>query len=295
MWGGLGRTMIASSRLKALAVGFGHLLARNSRSRVVVLCYHSVHPEKSFASATPTLFRLHLEWLAENCDIVPFDAALPTIASLPRRRPTVVVTLDDGYADNFDYAFPLIQCVSVPVTFFICAGLVRRDPLVVARFRRLRRSDDKGIRPLSWSQLREIVSAGHSIGAHTYSHPNLASLDLRAVEAELTASKGVLEDGLGQEISLMAYPFGKPRVHFTRETEDVVAQCGYKAAATAVFRAVRFTDSPYAIPRISVVRDGIEALAEKVYGAWDLFGLWHERSPLWLRRLVSPEDFASIT
>lgn len=43
------------------------------------------------------------------------------------------------------------------------------------------------------------------------------------------------------------------------------------------------------------MRDGIETLAQKVFGAWDLLGLWHERAPLWLRRFVSPEDFAGIT
>lgn len=66
----------------------------------------------------------------------------------------------------------------------------------------------------------------------------------------MTASKMALEDGSGQEVSLMAYPFEMPRVHFTRETADIAAQCGYKAAAAVASRAVRFTDSPYAIPRI---------------------------------------------
>ena len=276
--------------MKRLAVLFGRVLARNSGPRVVALCYHSIHPEKSFASASPALFRLHLEWLAKNCDIVPFDATLPSLASFHRKRPTVAITFDDGYADNFDYAFPLIQHFSVPATFFVCAGLVMRDPLVVARFRKLQRCDSKDVHPLSWSQLKQIASAGHKIGAHTYSHPNLATLDPRAVEVELAVSKAALEDRLGQEVSLMAYPFGKPRVHFTRETADVVARCGYRAAATVASRAIRLTDSPYAIPRIPVVRDRIETLAQKVFGAWDLLGLWHERSPLWLRKLVAPED-----
>ena len=90
----------------------------------------------------------------------------------------------------------------------------------------------------------------------------------------------------------MAYPFGKPGRHFNGETAALVEELGYEYACAVLFRAVRPSDSRFAIPRFVVTRDTVERLREKVLGAWDLIGIWQERGPLWAARIVSPEDFS---
>ncbi len=262
--------------------------AADRAPRAVVLCYHSIHATKSFASATPTTFGHHLDWLAANCDVVPLEQIPRTVTTPGRARPAVAITFDDGYVDNYECAFPLLHERSLPATFFVTAGLLDKDPAVLARTQMLRRSTCDDVRPLEWVQVRAMQAAGMEIGAHTYSHPNLAVLSGPRARDELWRSKQIIEERLGEQVRSMAYPFGKPGRHFTSQ---MVEEVGYEYACAVLFRAVRASDSPLAIPRLIVTRDTVNRLREKVLGAWDLLGMWQERCPLWVARIVSPEDF----
>lgn len=259
--------------------------------RVVVLCYHSVHPDKEFSSVTPELFKIHLQWLKEHCQPVPLSQALAVVQNGQEGKPFVSITFDDGYADNYEYAFPLLQEYDIPATFFVTVGLLEGDPAVVERFQTLRGACFEDIRPLTWEQVREMQRAGMEIGSHTWSHPNLARLGRAEARKELQRSKEVLEQRLGEAVSLLAYPFGKPQRHFTTETVELAAELVYEVAAAVLFRRVRPEDSPLALPRFFVTRDSVETLATKVMGAWDWLGYWQERAPLWMARWVSPGDF----
>src|SRR3989442_1139157 len=83
-------------------------LKRDQTPRVVVLSYHSVHPAAGFRSATPALFRRHLHWIQEHCDVVPFGRVHEVALRPHGIKPTVAITFDDGYADNYTYAFPAL-------------------------------------------------------------------------------------------------------------------------------------------------------------------------------------------
>ncbi len=256
--------------------------------RTSVLCYHSVHPTKPFASVTPELFEAHLAWLSRNCDLVRFNDVVQR-PSPWARRPRVAITFDDGYADNFDHAFPLLVKYSIPYTCFLTAGLLEKDRAVIDGFQALRGCDSEAIRPLTWDQVRTMVEHGGEFGSHTYSHPNLALLTKEAARRELRSSKDVIESHLGREVSLFAYPFGKPRQHFTRETIDIVGETGYRLAAAVLYRAVRPGESRYCVPRFCITRDDMESLRQKISGAWDVIGFWQTHVPVPVARIISPE------
>lgn len=264
-----------------------------SRRRGIVLCYHSIHPSKSFASATPKLFEDHLRWLKVHCEVVRFSQVREAVQSSAGSHPVVAITFDDGHADNYEYAFPLLQKHAIPATFFVTVGLLEKDPAVVQRFQLQRQACYEDIRPLEWSQVRDMCKAGMELGSHTYSHPNLARLERPAARMELRRSKEVMEQRLGQSIVLLAYPYGKPKRHFTAETECLVAESGYKDAAAILFRAVRSSDSRLAMPRFFATGDSLTTLEGKVNGDWDFLGWWQERAPLAVAKLVAPADFIS--
>jgi peptidoglycan/xylan/chitin deacetylase (PgdA/CDA1 family) len=259
--------------------------------RVVVLCYHSIHPTKSFASATPAAFGNHLDWLVERCAVVPLADIPAAMRTSERNRPAVAITFDDGYRDNYEFAFPELDSRRLPATFFLTAGLLDNDPAVVERQQRLRRSTRADVCPLAWEEVRVMQTAGMEIGAHTYTHPNLAGLSRGQVRDELQRSKDIIEERLGRRIRSMAYPFGKPRRHFTAETMSLVEEVGYEYACAVLFRDVRPSDSRVAIPRLVISGDALPVLSEKVLGAWDVIGMWQEHCPLWAARLLSPRDF----
>jgi peptidoglycan/xylan/chitin deacetylase (PgdA/CDA1 family) len=247
--------------------------------RVVVLCYHSVHPTNPIRSVTPDLFERHLEWLGEHCEIIPYRSIPETMSSSPNGGPVVAVTFDDGYEDNHRFALPLIRRHGIPATVFATTGLIDQDPLVTRRFAWFWGASEEDVRGMTWAQVAELRAAGVEVGAHTRTHPVLRDLeDLRA-EDEIEGSRQTLEDHLGERVVSFAYPFGKPREHVNRRTVDIVSRAGFESAATIRYRGVRMTDVPFRIPRFSVTQDPIEVLAGKVAGRLELIGLWQAWDP----------------
>jgi peptidoglycan/xylan/chitin deacetylase (PgdA/CDA1 family) len=276
---------------KRTAAGTLGRLRFDGGRRLVVLCYHSIHPRSSFASASPERFDEHLGWLRAHCDVVSLHELSARRTAAPSPRPVVAITFDDGYEDNHTYALPALVRHACPATFFVTVGLVERDPVALERLRSVRNVAADEIAPLSWSQVGELRSAGLAVGGHTWSHPNLARLGGDEVRTELRRSTSLLEERLGERVEAFAYPFGKPGAHFTKTTASIVASEGYDLAVSVVFRSVRRSDDAYAIPRFFVTGDTVDVLAAKVNGEWDWLGAWQERAPARLRRLVSPADF----
>lgn len=261
--------------------------------RCVVLCYHSIDPQLPFASADPGLFEEHLEWLERTCTVVPLDdvpACAESDGAASDERPVVAITFDDGYEDNYVNAYPRLQALGLPATFFVTVGLIERDTSVVGRMEGLR--GGARLRGMSWEQVTELHTAGFAVSSHTYSHPNLARLDHAAATREITRAKEILEDKLQAPDRYFAYPFGKPGHHFTRDTMDVLSEAGYSIAVSVVFRGVQAGDDPLAVPRFFVRHDDVQTLEEKVRGAWDRIGRVQSRLPASIARAVFPADFA---
>jgi len=259
--------------------------------RVVVLCYHSVHPSLPFRSVTPAAFSEHLAWLRADCRCVPFSQVLSARGGPEDDRPVVSVTFDDGYADNHEFALPLLVQSGIPATFFLTAGLLEKDQATLERFRDLRNVDPAMIQPLQWTQVSEILQAGMEIGAHSYSHPNLARLGDPELEYEVAHSKRIIEERVRSLITMMAYPFGRPKVHVSPRVLEAVRRAGYDRAGTTVTRGLKEGDHPLSIPRFFATQDPVEVLREKVLGFWDLIGTVRERTPLSIARIMSPSDF----
>lgn len=278
--------------MKRGAVAARRLLPRPDPStRRVVLCYHSVHPTRSFLTTRPELFDRHLQWLAEHCRIT----SLVELVGGPRPndddRPVVAITFDDGYEDNHSYALPILLKRGATATFFLTAGFLERDERVLHRLRDLLGAAPEEIVPLDWSQARELQASGMDIGSHTYGHPNLARLSPAEAREELQTSKQVIGDRLGSSVALFAYPFGKPRVHFTTATVDAVRAAGYQTAAAVTFRGVRPSDSRFEVPRFFTDGDSLGKLEAKILGDYELVGWWQAHVPLPMLKLVSPDDF----
>jgi peptidoglycan/xylan/chitin deacetylase (PgdA/CDA1 family) len=237
------------------------------------------------------MFEDHLAWLAGECRCIRF-ADIPTyMKGAPPDRPVVAITFDDGYADNHEYALPLLEKHGLPGTFFLTVGLVENDRRVVERFETLLSTRHEDFRPMSWTQVKELRDAGMELGAHTYSHPNLARCSAAAAREELSRSKELIEQEVGQVVASTAYPFGKPKRHITDETLKIAAQVGYKQGAAILHRGVHSSDSRMSIPRFNIVRDNPKDLGARVWGRLDLVGLSQRWAPSWIARVLTPEDF----
>ena len=134
-----------------------------------------------------------------------------------RRKKAFILTFDDGYADFFKNAYPILRRYGFTATVFLVTDFVGGQ------------SDwdgDKGSPMLTWEEIKGLHEDGISFGSHTCTHPWLTHLSGEQIWHEFTTSKERLEAKLGQEIHLLAYPYGysNPRI------QKMTMEAGYKAA-----------------------------------------------------------------
>jgi peptidoglycan/xylan/chitin deacetylase (PgdA/CDA1 family) len=118
--------VIGLARLKATAKRVAGTLA--PWAGVVALNYHRIGDggatlfDRGLYSATPEGFDEQLRWLGTHFDVVsPCD--IPYAVRVRRGR-HVLVTFDDGYADNFTAAYPILRAHRLPATFFVATGFI---------------------------------------------------------------------------------------------------------------------------------------------------------------------------
>jgi peptidoglycan/xylan/chitin deacetylase (PgdA/CDA1 family) len=96
-----------------------------SRSGSIILCYHRV----ADVADDPLQLCVSLTNFSAHLDLIARHGEPSTLAErdLPSRRPRVVVTLDDGYADNLLNALPIAEAKGIPVTVYVTSGAVGRQ------------------------------------------------------------------------------------------------------------------------------------------------------------------------
>lgn len=98
------------------------------RSRVRILMYHrfttGTHPHRISAGA----FEAQLRYLAARANVISLETAVNALKGGDRSPPfPVVITIDDGYRDAYEVAFPLLSKYKLPATVYAVTGLVDRQ------------------------------------------------------------------------------------------------------------------------------------------------------------------------
>lgn len=90
---------------------------------VRILYYHRVNDDgDGFFPATPkSLFEREMEYLARHYQVVSLDTAANHLEG-SSSEPVVAVTFDDGYRDNYENAFPILDRYGIPATIFLTTG-----------------------------------------------------------------------------------------------------------------------------------------------------------------------------
>ncbi|MFH1962084.1 MAG: polysaccharide deacetylase family protein [bacterium] len=237
------------------------------KNRVTILAYHRVVAVKPSASS-------HGIWVeAKNFnkqmkllhfmgfETISLDMLLASISGqeaggkgqgnvavpkLPKK--SIILTFDDGYQDNYLYAFPILKKYGFTATVFLVKeqiGKVNQWDILPG---------EEPIRLLSIDEIKEMAGYGISFGAHTVTHPHLAQLSKEEARSEIAQSGKGLEEIIGKEVTSFCYPYGE----FNNEIKQMTKDAGYKCACACD------TEEPdiFALARV------------QIFPKTSLFGFW---------------------
>jgi peptidoglycan/xylan/chitin deacetylase (PgdA/CDA1 family) len=229
--------------------------------RFVILMYHMVSEPKTAAevkyACPPTQFEKHMQMLL-NKGFKPISIeAVENYYShnIPLPDKSFLITLDDGFEDNYSNAFPIFQRYNIPAMIYLATGLLGKTNQWMSAPTFSER------KMLSWPQIAEMANHGIHFGSHTVSHPKLTELDDDSTYKELAQSKQAIENNLGIECSHFAYPYGL----FTETTRELVQQAGFKTACSTRSGFNNASRDPLMLHRIEVYgNDSAWKLKQKV-------------------------------
>ena len=256
-----GRSALAALAV-AIVVATGGAAAIAADSAVLVM-YHRFG-EDQYPSTSVTLAQLeaHIEHLASGgYTVLPVPEILAAIdAGRPLPERTVGITVDDATRSTFVEAWPRLEEAGMPFTVFVST-----DPV-----------DEGHAGIMSWDELRELVAAGVTIGNHSAAHGHMWQADADANRADLLRAQRRLQEELGVDATLFAYPYGE----WNGAVRALVAELGFAAAFGQHSGVVAAHTDRLNLPRFAL---------NASYGALDRFGLIVDTVPLGARA-VTPAD-----
>ncbi|WP_213620384.1 polysaccharide deacetylase family protein [Paenibacillus sp. J22TS3] len=204
---------------------------------VPILLYHSVSEDGNDAlKIAPSRFKEQLSYLKSHGfhpihlkDLLAYWNGGRPLPSKP-----VIITLDDGYEDNYTAAYPILLQTHTRATIFAVTGSIG--------------TTDR----LTWKQLREMEASGLvDTQSHTVTHPDLTKLSEKDKLTELGNSKDEILKHLGHQAIALAYPYG----FYDQHTLQAAQKAGYLLALTVEGGFAKPEQGRFALHRILITGD----------------------------------------
>lgn len=194
--------------------------------RIVMLHQVTPHEDASGMNMPPQKFEQLLQYLVKKGSIFCFVSELDQYLG---QKHVVALSFDDGFLDNYEYAYPLLKKYNAKATIFLATQI-------------------EGITKLAPEQIHEMSNSGViEFGAHTQHHVNLLKLSDDEAFQEMQNSKRDVEQLVGHCPSF-AYPFGR----FNEKHQQMAKDIGFKNAVSTRKKVEAYTASnQFNIPRVS--------------------------------------------
>jgi peptidoglycan/xylan/chitin deacetylase (PgdA/CDA1 family) len=190
-------------------------------ARVPILMYHYVSDPPADAdrvrvdlSVTPRRFEEQLRYLKDagyTC-VSLSDLVRYLQEGTPLPPNPVVLTFDDGYVDNYLYAFPLLRQYGFRGTFFVITGFL----------------DEQRHGYLSWEQAATMEENGMDVEPHSYTHTDLRGRSVDYLVWQIEGSREAIEAHLHKTAAFFCYPAGR----YDAQTIAVLRSAHFQAAVT---------------------------------------------------------------
>ena len=222
---------------------------------VPVLMYHRINllterearsPLMRDLTVSPEDFESQVAYLKEKGFEFLLASEVESAAREGRGLPekAVCITMDDGYRDNFDLAYPILKKYDACATIFVVTSSMGKP----AR--------------LDWGLVGQLFEGGMGIASHSVTHPDLTSLSDERLDFELRESRAELEKRLNEEVRSIAYPTGAFDDRVIERAELAGYWAGWKKGGGPVMPGAE----PMKLPRVRVNGStSIEGFQRKVW------------------------------
>lgn len=205
-------------------------------------------------TVSPRAFEDQLDRLqAAQVSVIPLQRLISAIRGGPSLPPRpLVLTFDEGFADFYWTVAPLLASRELPATLFVASGAIH-PPGGRAPGWRLPPAP-----MINWRQVVGLDAYGIEIGGHSRTHPDLDTLPVREMRAEVEYCKRDLEEALGHAVSSFSYPHG----YSSPAVRRAVRHAGWSSACAGANRFASPADDAFRLPRLTMRRDTSPELFE---------------------------------
>ena len=225
------------------------------QASVPILMYHYLSTPPSGAdryrrdlSVSPELFEQHLAFLKEQgYQTITLDDLIYHLAQgkpLPPGGKPILITFDDGYLDNYQHAFPLLQKYGFTGVFFVVTELAERATAGMTAPDGLRYADAY----MTWDQLRALTSTGMDVECHARVHEDLTENDDARLIWQVLGCSEMIESQLGHRPRFVAYPSGI----YDARVASVFASDGYWGGITTQQGVLQNSTRPFELKRLRI-------------------------------------------
>ncbi len=226
---------------------------------------------------TPSGFERQLRWLRDSgfqC-LSSHQLLAHLRGTNPAPKKSVVITFDDGYADNWVYAFPLLKKYQARAIIFVVTGSLnttsrcRMTSPEGGRILDTRSAERAEAGFLNWDEVKNMVNSGLvEIGSHTHTHRDfIGNSTYKDLAQELRQSRLAIETHAKFPPALFAWPWGE----FKNEWLPLLRDAQYQMAFTTRVGPNTPGTDPLQIQRFKVQQEDIGWLRRR---------LWLYRQPM---------------
>jgi len=168
----------------------------------------------------------------------------------------IIITVDDGYQDNYELLLPLLKKYGLKAVVYVVTGEnFNRWDVEVAN------NPEKSVPLMSAEQVKAMHDSGLvEIGGHTLTHPRLSQLSRDQQQNQIEQNKQHLEKLLSTQLCSFAYPYGD----HNEESKVIVQQTDYKFAVATNSGPLTLHQDKFQIRRIAI------------FPKTDVLGLWRK-------------------
>ncbi len=252
------------------------IMRKLSPVAIPVLMYHRVPDApidtKHRTFVTKSNFKKHLRFFTQRglssitfSDYLAFSTGEKPLSEFPRKP--FILTVDDGYLDNYSNMLPLTQKYGFKGVLFLLGDFSADSNFWDVG------EDAEANRLMSTEQKRIFVESGWEIGAHTLGHPDLTKLDDEEAKYEIIESRNRIEHILQTDVVSFAYPFGR----YDDRIKNIVKQAGFEFGVATDTGGLTIEDDRFAVFRVNMFPE------ESMFSLFKKTSSWYRTYYRWKR------------